>query len=290
MDIVQEVDGGTVAATYLTTLNIDEPLARLTPNASRLYQTDALGSVIALTDEAGAIKKQYVYDPFGNVTISGEASDNPLQYTGRENDGTGLYYYRARYYSPELQRFISEDPIGFVGGPNLYSYLANNTVNFVDPLGLWGIGIIGSESTEAGIVIIGVGQTGSIGGGIFWEGLFKKINLGGFATWGGLAGGPGYGYCTGDDKKGNFIAGAFGGGGGGIFITNAKRASDLSGPAKTFSFNAGWGKRVLSIQLTVSKGGTWILSYGGPLPYVPVTGGGYGISVSYYNTNTRSTK
>ncbi|MGE5894357.1 MAG: RHS repeat-associated core domain-containing protein [bacterium] len=57
------------------------------------------------------MRTQYTYDPFGNVTISGEASDNPFQYTGRENDGTGLYYYRARYYSPDMQRFISEDPI-----------------------------------------------------------------------------------------------------------------------------------------------------------------------------------
>ena len=201
---------------------------------------------------------------------------------------------------------MTPDPIGLEGGVNLFSYVnslekphldtnlftytGNNPVNRVDLPGLWGIGIIGSESTEAGLVIIGAGQTGSIGGGIFWEGLFRKINSGGFTSWGGLVGGPGYGYCTGDDKKGNFIAGAFGGGGVGIFITNAKRASDLSGPAKTFSFNVGWGARVLSIQLTVGEGGTWILSYGGPLPFVPVTGGGYGISVSYYNTSTRSKK
>jgi RHS repeat-associated protein len=40
-------------------------------------------------------------------------SANPAQYTGRENDGTGLYYYRGRYYSPTLQRFASQDPLGF---------------------------------------------------------------------------------------------------------------------------------------------------------------------------------
>ena len=136
MDIIQEIQTGVPSANYIRTLNIDEPLARITQSAVRFYMTDALGSVIALTDENGVVKTTYSYDPFGNVSISGEASDNPFQYTGRENDGTGLYYYRARYYSPELQRFISEDPIGLAGGINLYSYVGNNPVNKKDPLGL----------------------------------------------------------------------------------------------------------------------------------------------------------
>ncbi len=55
---------------------------------------------------------------------------------GRENDAAGLYSYRARYYNPSFQRFISEDPIGFSGGFNLYAYVGNNPINFMDPLGL----------------------------------------------------------------------------------------------------------------------------------------------------------
>ena len=125
--------------TYVRTLNVDEPLARIEANGTvRYYQTDALGSVIALTDQTGKVKTQYTYDPFGNATITGEQTDNPFQYTGRENDGTGLYYYRARYYSSELQRFISEDPIGLKGGMNRYAYTLNNPVNDKDPLGLYG--------------------------------------------------------------------------------------------------------------------------------------------------------
>ncbi len=128
LDIVQEIKNGLVYANYIRTLNIDEPLARITQNAVRYYQTDALGSVIALTDENGVVKTTYSYDPFGNTTIAGEASDNPFQYTGRENDGTGFYYYRARYYSPELQRFISEDTLECERrkGKNLYGYVGNN--------------------------------------------------------------------------------------------------------------------------------------------------------------------
>jgi RHS repeat-associated protein len=93
--------------------------------------------VIALADDSGAARTVYAYDPFGSVTVSGEASDNTFQYTGRENDGTGLYYYRARYYSPELQRFISRDPIGLSGGDvNFYRYVGNDPVKFRDSLGL----------------------------------------------------------------------------------------------------------------------------------------------------------
>lgn len=58
-------------------------------------------------------------------------------YTGREWDReTGLYYYRARYYDPNEGRFISRDPIGFVDGTNLYSYVEQNPVNSTDPTGL----------------------------------------------------------------------------------------------------------------------------------------------------------
>jgi RHS repeat-associated protein len=137
LDIVQEIENGVVTANYIRTLNIDEPLARIkTDGTVRYYQTDALGSVIALTDETGVVRTTYSYDPFGNVTVSGEMSDNPFQYTGRENDGTGLYYYRARYYSPELQRFISEDPIGLLGGINLYAYVRNRPTRYIDQMGL----------------------------------------------------------------------------------------------------------------------------------------------------------
>jgi RHS repeat-associated protein len=136
-DIVAEIEGGAVTTTYLRSLNIDEPFIRQSSNGNEHYLTDALGSTLALTDDTGAVRTTYSYDPFGSTTTSGTVSTNPLQYTGRENDGTGLYYYRARYYSPKMQRFISEDPIGFAGGDvNLYAYVRNNPLRFIDPLGL----------------------------------------------------------------------------------------------------------------------------------------------------------
>lgn len=138
VDIVAEIEDGVITATYLRSLYIDEVFARIDRNGIRYYLTDALRSVIVLADETGSVRTQYTYDPFGRVTISGEANDNPFQFTGRENDGTGLHYYRARYYSPELQRFISADPIGILGGDiNFHAYVANNPTNWIDPSGLY---------------------------------------------------------------------------------------------------------------------------------------------------------
>jgi RHS repeat-associated protein len=138
LDIVKEMDGtGATKAWYVRTVNIDEPLARIEDDGTvRYYHVDALGSIIALTDGSGMVKTQYNYSPYGETQVIGEASDNPFQYTARENDGTGLYAYRLRYYSPEMRSFISEDPIRFAGGMNWYSYVGNRPVNAVDPLGL----------------------------------------------------------------------------------------------------------------------------------------------------------
>jgi RHS repeat-associated protein len=138
MDIIQEIENGTVTANYIRTLNIDEPLARIKNDGTiRYYQQDAIGSIIALTDENGTIKTQYKYSPFGDIEIIGEQSDNPFQFAGRENDGTGLLSERARYYSIKLQRYISEDPIGLDGGDiNFFIRVGNNPINFIDPYGL----------------------------------------------------------------------------------------------------------------------------------------------------------
>jgi RHS repeat-associated protein len=131
---VQELSGGTVTANLITG-GVDEYFQRTDSNGPTSFLTDALGSTVALTDNNGNAAAQYTYDPFGNTNISG-VSANPYQYTGRENDGTGLYYYRARYYSPELQRFIAEDPIRFRGGStDLYAYGVNSPTNFRDPSG-----------------------------------------------------------------------------------------------------------------------------------------------------------
>jgi RHS repeat-associated protein len=92
--------------------------------------------VIGLADSTGAIKTSYNYSPFGKKQTTGTASSNPFAFTGREDDGTGYYYYQARYYNPDQKRFIAEDPLGFGGeDSNLQAYVGNNPVDFTDPFG-----------------------------------------------------------------------------------------------------------------------------------------------------------
>jgi RHS repeat-associated protein len=130
----QELSGTTPVANRILG-SIDEFYNRTDSTGASSPITDALGTVRALTNSTASITTQYSYDPYGNTTNNGGSSTNVLQYTGRENDGNGLYFYRARYYSPAFGRFISEDPIGFLGGPNKYSYAVNNPVTFRDPFG-----------------------------------------------------------------------------------------------------------------------------------------------------------
>ena len=115
-------------------------VAKMTGGQTYFYHFDGLGSTIAMTNASGSIVNKYAYDEYGNVLASVEGVSNPFKYVGRYgimHDDTGLLYMRARYYDPEVGRFISRDPIGFAGGDiNLYAYVAANPVTWVDPLGL----------------------------------------------------------------------------------------------------------------------------------------------------------
>src|SRR6266852_1136112 len=112
----EELSGGTPLANLLNGQRVDKYLTRTDAGGASGLLADALDSIIALTDSTGTVQTAYTYEPFGTTAASGTVSGNSYQYTGRENDGTGLYYYRARYYDPQLQRFVSEDPVRFLGG------------------------------------------------------------------------------------------------------------------------------------------------------------------------------
>jgi len=135
---IAELKGSALDTVYHTGLALDEVLARYAPSGNKTLLTDALQSVIAQANDIQSVDNFYAYSPYGEATTLGPDEGNPLQYTGRENDGTGLYYYRARYYDPVLKRFISEDPIGIAGGINPYTYVDDNPLTSGDPLGLQG--------------------------------------------------------------------------------------------------------------------------------------------------------
>jgi RHS repeat-associated protein len=132
---VQEISGTTASANLLTG-GVDEYFQRTDSAGARNFLTDALGSTLALADSSGTIQTQYTFEPFGNTTATGAATTNSFEYTGRELDASGLYYYRARYYNPQLQRFISEDPAGFYSGVNFYTYALDLPTYWIDPTGL----------------------------------------------------------------------------------------------------------------------------------------------------------
>ncbi|MFZ3232587.1 MAG: RHS repeat-associated core domain-containing protein [Patescibacteria group bacterium] len=123
------------------------------------YHKDRLGSVAAVTDARGKAVARYAYDEFGRTFSKNPAGEvtallpSPIGdsrlYTGREYDReTGLYYYRARYYSADLGRFLSRDPIGTADQINPYAYVANNPLKYVDSMGMEKIVLAIYETAE----------------------------------------------------------------------------------------------------------------------------------------------
>jgi RHS repeat-associated protein len=127
---------------YLYGLNVDQVLAQDSPAGMVWALADRLGTVDALTDGDGNVVDKRTFDSFGRILSETNPSVSfRYGYTGRERDlESGLDYYRARYYDPQVGRFISVDPAGFgAGDTNLYRYVGNNSTNATDPTGMWSL-------------------------------------------------------------------------------------------------------------------------------------------------------
>lgn len=179
------------------------------------YHGDQINSSNVITDASGNRAALYEYDPFGSTVTHTGAASVKHRFTGQEaDDSTGLYYYNARYYDPQLGRFTIADWI--VPDPNnpqdlnRYTYANNNPVRYTDPTGhkkkkFWGFfgAIIGAV---VGSIIPGVGTAiGGMIGGAIGGGLQAGLNTGKFSSivTGAISGGvQGYGI-------GNAIGGVF---------------------------------------------------------------------------------
>lgn len=111
----------------------------LAARTTTYFHTDGLGSVVAASDQSGALLWRKSYAPFGEQ-IDTQSDNEKLSYTGKPHDDvTGLTYFGGRYYDPAIGRFASVDPVGFVeSNPmsfNRYLYVNNNPYKYVDPDG-----------------------------------------------------------------------------------------------------------------------------------------------------------
>jgi RHS repeat-associated protein len=134
-------------------------LARISEGKPLFYHADTCGHIICLTDEHGDVSASYNYDPFGYIIAkSGSPADNqPFTYCGLYgvmNEGGGLYFMKRRYYDSVTGRFIQKDPIGILGGLNVYTYSGNNPVSYSDPEGLI------APVIAAGLILFGMAGAG----------------------------------------------------------------------------------------------------------------------------------
>ena len=128
----------TLKKSYLRDLN--ETLLSVNDNGTKYYfNIDGNKNVRSLIDASGNVVAEYDYGPFGRTVGTGGlyATLNPFRFSSEYyDDETSLVYYNFRYYSPELGRWLSRDPIEENGGLNLYGMLDNNAVDYIDLLGL----------------------------------------------------------------------------------------------------------------------------------------------------------
>jgi RHS repeat-associated protein len=126
--------------------------------ANYFYSRDHLGSIHELTDSSGAVQVRYDYDPYGRRTKLSGSLDADFGFTGFYfHSASALNFSLTRVYDSDLGRWINRDPISELGGINLYGYVSNNPIIFIDPLGLLAAGLTGFL-VDAGIAT-GVGIT-----------------------------------------------------------------------------------------------------------------------------------
>jgi RHS repeat-associated protein len=152
-DVVKDINSDGSIIEYLNGPGIDNKIRQKGSSTTTTYyfSQDHLGSTTALTGTTGKLVERITYDGYGN---SAGSTRTRYGFTGRERDQlSGLLYFRARFYDPQVGRFISEDQIGLAGGINQFGYVQGNPINAIDPSGLSSI-----------LVVVGARSAGGSGG------------------------------------------------------------------------------------------------------------------------------
>ena len=285
-------DAGNVTTRYMTEGgSYSDPLINQfrTGCGCRWPLEDGAGNVRGLAANIeGAVSDWYELDAFGVNLASTGTTRNDYRFGGAwgyTTDPSGMLQLGARFYWPELGRFVQQDPVG--DGVNWYAYAGNNPLVGIDPEGLWGVGVGVAGSAEAGAPafppgIPGAGATGAAGVGVFFggPGAFGGPRIGGYGDIGAFATGTGYeGPAYPSRRNPTWAAGAYAGAGANIWFTNAADPCDLAGRFQNLNFNVGIGRISGSLQVAFSGSGTFMISFG-----PPGLGVGAGGSLSRYDT------
>jgi RHS repeat-associated protein len=138
LDLIAEYDGANaLLRRHVHGPGIDQPIVWYEGSGTtdrRFLGSDERGSIVSVTDGSGSLLAIDSYDEYG---MPGTANVGRFQYTGQVwLPDLGIYHYKARAYSPTLGRFLQTDPIGYGEGLNIYAYVGNDPVNFIDPSGM----------------------------------------------------------------------------------------------------------------------------------------------------------